>query len=626
MERITSFVLLLFAVIVVKAQYIEQLKVQLDTLERMVPGLKEPVDFTLVNAPMFDLLRGVAETHDLNVSLNDLPQIQITNNFTNVQVKDLFLFICQEYDLKIRFVNNIFAFYREERITIPDAMVHWHDQNQTVDFNLRNADLVEFAREFTNKTGYNLIINSTLNSQKASIFLKNVPVKHALQQLADIYDLELVEKKEKVFQLNKVIIQPETNNRTGRSQTNLRNTSRNSGFDLRTFKIDNEPYLSLYCANSGVPDLIGAICDELKIDYVFLTSIAGSMDGRLDSVRFDDFLDMALETSGLSFSVSTSGVYLIGTQNAGGLNESQVFTFLNRSVEGVTEIIPQDLMSQVQIKPFNDLNALIITGSDRATNKLINFLRQIDKPVANVLIEVIVMEVRKGYSLKTGIKAFLSDSTQATSGQVFGGVDATISSDAINKILSNLDDRGIMNLGQVTPRFYATLQAMEDNNNIEIKSTPKLSTINGHEATLQIGQSVYYLIETQNVTGGVNPIVTVTPRYENVEANLSIKITPFVSELEDVTLTIDAEFSDFIAPTVTGAPPGNATRKFISKIRIKNQETVVLGGLEEASDIESGSGVPILSRIPIIKWVFSSRLKDKSEGKLVILIKPTIVY
>jgi type II secretory pathway component HofQ len=52
----------------------------------------------------------------------------------------------------------------------------------------------------------------------------------------------------------------------------------------------------------------------------------------------------------------------------------------------------------------------------------------------------------------------------------------------------------------------------------------------------------------------------------------------------------------------------------------------MIGGLEEESTNETGSGTPFLSRIPIIKWFFSSRTKAKSKSKLTIFIKPTVIY
>ena len=141
-----------------------------------------------------------------------------------------------------------------------------------------------------------------------------------------------------------------------------------------------------------------------------------------------------------------------------------------------------------------------------------------------------------------------------------------------------------------------------------------------------IGESVYFKIETQNVTGGVNPIVTVTPRFEKVEANTLIKILPSVSGDEHITLDIEAEFSNFISPQVEGAPPGNASRQFVSQVRVLNEEMIVLGGLEESRKSKTRSGLPLISRIPGLSWLFSSRSDEKSDSKLVVFIKPTIVH
>jgi type IV pilus assembly protein PilQ len=61
-------------------------------------------------------------------------------------------------------------------------------------------------------------------------------------------------------------------------------------------------------------------------------------------------------------------------------------------------------------------------------------------------------------------------------------------------------------------------------------------------------------------------------------------------------------------------------------IRVKNEDMIVLGGLEEVRHTRSGSGVPILSRIPILRWLFSSRSSAKQTNKLIVFIKPTVMY
>ena len=61
-------------------------------------------------------------------------------------------------------------------------------------------------------------------------------------------------------------------------------------------------------------------------------------------------------------------------------------------------------------------------------------------------------------------------------------------------------------------------------------------------------------------------------------------------------------------------------------IRVRNDEMVMLGGMETISKTEAGDGLPVLSRIPIIKWFFSSRSRSKSKSVQVVFIKPTIIH
>jgi len=93
-----------------------------------------------------------------------------------------------------------------------------------------------------------------------------------------------------------------------------------------------------------------------------------------------------------------------------------------------------------------------------------------------------------------------------------------------------------------------------------------------------------------------------------------------------VTLDIFVVQSNFRGRISEDAPPDISSREFSSIIRVKDQDIVVLGGLEEQFTDNSGTGVPFLSRIPIIKWLFSSRKREKKKARLTVLIKPTIIY
>ena len=95
-----------------------------------------------------------------------------------------------------------------------------------------------------------------------------------------------------------------------------------------------------------------------------------------------------------------------------------------------------------------------------------------------------------------------------------------------------------------------------------------------------------------------------------------------------ITLDISVKQSDFDLTGSSlgeGAPPNKRNKEFKSTIRIKNEDVIILGGLEQKQSIDSGSGIPFLSRVPILKWFFSSKTKSKSDAKLNVFIKPTII-
>jgi type IV pilus assembly protein PilQ len=256
------------------------------------------------------------------------------------------------------------------------------------------------------------------------------------------------------------------------------------------------------------------------------------------------------------------------------------------------------------------------------------YIKQIDKVVPLVQIEVIIVQYNKSYDIQTGIKAGIEkDKVKQTSGVLFPNTEVSMNSSSVNSLIDAFNGLGFIKLGKVTEAFYMNLQALENNSIIKIESTPKIATISGHEAKLAIGETSYYFEQTnQLINSGINNNVLQSGTWKSTDANLSVAIKPFVSTDENVTLNITVEKSSFLGRAGENAPPGKATQKFESLVRVKNSEMVLLGGLDELEKENSGTGTPLLSRIPVLKWFFSSRKKAKSTSKLHIFIKPTVVY
>ena len=90
-------------------------------------------------------------------------------------------------------------------------------------------------------------------------------------------------------------------------------------------------------------------------------------------------------------------------------------------------------------------------------------------------------------------------------------------------------------------------------------------------------------------------------------------------------MTIDLSQSEFTDRTEKEAPPGTTTRSFRSMVRVKNEETVLLGGIDRQSREKSSQGLPFIARVPVLKWIFGTHKNNKQERRLNVFIKPTVV-
>ncbi|WP_430965770.1 type II secretion system protein GspD [Spongiimicrobium sp. 2-473A-2-J] len=318
-----------------------------------------------------------------------------------------------------------------------------------------------------------------------------------------------------------------------------------------------------------------------------------------------------------------------GFNNSRRINTQANNTFgnYNNTAEALVNILPDDVLVDLDVKIDFELNSFLVSGPAANINRFRKFIKEIDKPVPVVLIEVMIIEVRKSATVETGISWGIGEEPVKTQGRIFPETDLTLGANTVNKIIGGFDGFGSFNIGQVVPEFFATIKAMEANGNLKIRSTPKLSTLNGHRANLSIGETTYYVVTNQNFFGSQIPTTSEVRNFQPIDAELAVSIKPLVSGNGQVTLDINVIQSDFSGERIEDeAPPGLTSREFSSIIRMQNQDLAILGGLEEKIKNDSGSGVPFLARIPIIKWLFSKRVREDTKQKLTILIKPTVIY
>jgi type IV pilus assembly protein PilQ len=621
-------------------QVIEQ---RLKSLSATVPGLKEKADLSLTNSSLQECLKGLAATHDLNLNIDPSINQRITNYFSEETVSNILVFLARQFNLEYTFTGSIITIgpYRDPTANLPpppkEINIRYNSYNQHLTMDLQNDTLLNVARKVTILTGRNVIVLPDLYNKKVTGYIQDMPVANALEKLAITNAFKLNTTNDSAIVLEPLAQDEEIvtrQNPAANPNYSVRRVSKNgNSTGSSTVEVGSDQNggrtISLNVVNSPVKEVIRSITEQAGINYFVYSELAGSITANVSNMPFERALGFILQDTKYTYSID-NGVYMIGDRKDEGIRSKKLIQLQYRSVDSLLSVIPPDLKQGVEIKEFKELNSFLLSGSQPQIREIEAFVKQIDKVVPMITIEVILMDINKTKSISTGISAGTSDSVRPGGSLLgSGGLNYTFGNKDINDFLSHIGLNNVFNLGKVSPNFYITLSAMESKNNVDVHQTPKLSTLNGHPATLSIGSTRYYSNSTQNVLGSLSTQTVVTQQFIPVEANMAIDITPFVSGDDQVTLTISVNITDFTSAatsTATNSPPPTSTSKYKSIIRVKDEEMVLLGGIERTEHDESASGVPLLSRIPILKWLFSSRTKSTTKVVSVVFIRPKIIY
>ncbi|MCW3787908.1 type II secretion system protein GspD [Plebeiibacterium sediminum] len=633
---LTNRIILLFIfssfIVIAQAQIKESLEFKLDSISKTLPALNKNIDFTVNDIPLHEFIRGVANEAGLNVNLDMGLNEPVSNNFTNVQVKDLLVFVQKNYNVNIEIIGNILNI---SRILIPDekpisSSVLYNKENNLLTLEANNAPIHEVLRVITEETGVNIASTPTARNTIVNSYIKEMQLESALHKLAIANNLSVSKSDEGFYVLDLVNDVGENASSEVRSNRNNRNSfssraqNKTNGQSIIDINVYSRDSIDVNTENADLQQVLQKLFDPLNISYQVIGEVNDKVSTKVKGVGLKQILEDVF--AGLSSAIrEVNGTYWIGARDVLEMQEVRMVQMRYRSIDSLQYIIPENLKADMEIIDYPDMNSLIIAGAKDRIQRLQEFLKEVDKLIPVILIEVIIIDNNNSKELSTGISAGLTDETVTTSGNIFPSTELTVSSNSINKIVEGINGAGWVNLGKVKSNFYMTLNALDENGYVNVRSTPQLATMNGHKATMSIGRTEYYKEELNTLYGSVTSSSQTTTTYKPVEAELKIDIKPIISGNQDITLQISVEQSDFTDRIEENAPPGKVSRKFDSMIRIKDQEMILLGGLEEAQKSDTRRGFPLLSRVPVINLIFSSKSKSKSEGKLNIFIKPSII-
>jgi general secretion pathway protein D len=260
---------------------------------------------------------------------------------------------------------------------------------------------------------------------------------------------------------------------------------------------------------------------------------------------------------------------------------------------------------------------ITVTGTKKQIEQIDRYINDLIKRLTKeVLIDVKIYTVELSESHKTGIdwtKLNLSLNSSSVSvnqvGHKIFGKESVFNS-------ANFNMQGFLN-------FLAT------NGNVNSLSNPKIVTLNNQKAIISVGDTVYYKYASSVVSdqaGNPNTQYTIGSKFVGVV----LDITPQINDNGDIILSIAPRISSFKNPNqlnnpTRDMPPDTRDNTMLSIVKLKDNDTLVLGGLITNDTSLNVNGVPVLKEIPLIKYLFSSREKVTNKKELVFVITPHII-
>lgn len=359
-------------------------------------------------------------------------------------------------------------------------------------------------------------------------------------------------------------------------------------------------------------------------------------------VRFLDYADakkLATTLSSLAQGASQdSRRRTIGSRAVRRLTSSKKDA--NSQSEGA---VVADLGDNVKIASDESSNALLITGSRSAYEAINSIIRKLDRRRAQVYVEADILDVNLNNSFKFGTSIVMGDQAgdALTSYGWQGGdiaplIAASGESDSLDQTtkVSIAEALGkdftigvlaaqavnIPGIGEVQPGGLISM--LKADGNTRVLSSPHLLTSNNEEASIVVGDTLFFKSAQTSATVGAGAVEKV----EKEDADLSLEIKPNVSHSGNyVTLKIDLEANEGSLDAESGLP--NINKRQTSQIvTVKNGQTAVVSGLVKRRETESYQKIPLLGDLPILGWLFRNSNIVKTTTSLMIFLTPHVVY
>ena len=392
---------------------------------------------------------------------------------------------------------------------------------------------------------------------------------------------------------------------------------------------------------ADIANILRLFAEVSDLNIIASGDVKGTVTVRLVDVPWDQAFDIVLQANNLGAEKIGNVVRIVPLERLSAERkiraeaekaqeelaalESELIQVHYGAAKDLAPKIKDLLSSRGSITVDDRTNTIIIKDIQVNLEKAKELVRKLDAQTPQVLIQAQIIEASTDFSRELGIQwGGRADMDKGkTTSSVLGGLDTENADEllvdlpaAVGTGAGGAIEFAIANLKN-TRYLKAQISAMEEKGQGRIISSPRITTLDHKEASIEQGLRVPYPASVEE--GGV-------VGYEFIEANLKLTVTPHVTGdgFVRMEIIVKKDSPDF-SSDVQGVPSIDK-KEAKTEVLVKDGEVVVIGGIYTYE--KSGpnkSGIPFLSDIPLLGWLFHKSLKSENKKELLIFISPSIV-
>lgn len=343
--------------------------------------------------------------------------------------------------------------------------------------------------------------------------------------------------------------------------------------------------------NVSVRSALEAVAEQAGWTLFMVGELEGSITTDFSKLPPEKALELLAEFFQFNYTLEDQ-ILVIRPRPVAEEETSNRVVFLNEISAGMArEMLSSMYPEEIAVETLGD-RYLLLRGTASLVEEVAAVLSQLDQPRAQVLVEARIQEVTREDLAKLGLSWTLP----------------RIDTDEGGKPLALSID---------WPSLEVALDALLTHGNSRLLAHPKIAAVDGEQARIFIGDRVPVVLKDED-----EGVVRETIEY--FQSGVLLEITPRISSEGTITLQVDTQISSITGSTAQGFPQ-TRTREAQTQVRVKDGQPLMIGGLIKDEETLEGSGVPVLSQLPLIGELFRTRTNKVQQTEMLIFLVPHIV-